>query len=124
MPRSRPPPPRLTKQAEEFLAQPTLGQAWVAVVDDLAGGYLICTFVYSFEHGGLMAEIDELFVQESLRGQGIGRALVAQALRELPALGCHALQMQVADGNLEAQRFYRGLGFAEKPGYRLWVKAL
>ena len=115
---------RIRKQAREFLAQPAFGQAWLAEVEGLIAGYLICTFVYSFEHGGLMAEIDELFVREDLRGQGIGRALVAQASGELPARGCHLLQMQVADGNLEAQRFYRRLDFGEKSGYRLWIRAL
>jgi len=115
---------RLTRQIEEFLAQPAFGQAWLADVDGVAGGYLICTFVYSFEHGGLMAEIDEVFVEQGLRGQGIGQALVAEALHDLSARGCHALQMQVADDNGAAKDFYRRLDFTEKAGYRLWIKAL
>jgi ribosomal protein S18 acetylase RimI-like enzyme len=79
----------------------------------VAVGYLLCTFVYSFEHGGLMAEIDELFVGAAYRQQGIGRALLARARTALAACGCLWLQMQVADDN--ARR---------KSGYRLWVAPL
>jgi ribosomal protein S18 acetylase RimI-like enzyme len=71
-----------------------------------------------------MAEIDELFVVAPHRAQGIGQALVARARATLAARGCVCLQMQVADDNLPAQRFYARLGLQEKSGYRLWVAPL
>ena len=116
--------PRIATQVRELLAKPHLGRVWLAFVDDDIQGYLICTFVYSFEHGGLMAEVDELFVRERARGHGCGRRLIEHAVAELAASGCRALQMQVADGNLEAQRFYSRLGYSERAGYRLWIKRL
>ncbi len=115
---------RLRRQLGEFLSTPAYGCGWLALSDKLAVGYLLCTWIYSFEHGGLMAEIDELFVSAEHRAQGIGQALVARACSALPARGCVGLQMQVADDNFPAHRFYRRLGFEEKRGYRLWVAPL
>jgi len=115
---------RLRRQLEEFLSTPAYGRGWLAMHTDVPVGYLLCTFVYSFEHGGLMAEIDEIFVASSYRRQGVGQALLASARSSLTALGCLCLQMQVADANALARRFYTRLGFEEKAGYRLWLAPL
>lgn len=117
-------PSRLRRQLREFLSEPAYGCGWLATRSDVAAGYLLCSFVYSFEHGGLMAEIDELFVAAPFRRQGIGQALLDKAQSELGARGCRHLQMQVADDNEEAQMFYSRLGFRQKTGYRLWVAPL
>ena len=115
---------RLRRQLEEFLSTPAYGRGWLAGRTGVSVGYLLCTFVYSFEHGGLMAEIDEFFVGAQYRRQGIGQALLAQARSSLAALGCVCLQMQVADGNALARGFYTRHGFEEKTGYRLWLAPL
>jgi ribosomal protein S18 acetylase RimI-like enzyme len=115
---------RLRRQLDDFLATPAYGRGWLATHTGTTVGYLLCTFVYSFEHGGLMAEIDELFVSAEYRRQGTGQALLASARTALMARGCVCLQMQVADGNKQSQRFYSQLGFKEKSGYRLWVSPL
>jgi len=117
-------PARLRRQVDEFLSTPAYGRGWLATRSGVAVGYLLCTFVYSFEHGGLMAEIDELFVAADYRQQGIGQGLLARMRAELAARGCVCLQMQVADGNTRTQGFYSRLGFKEKNGYRLWVAPL
>jgi ribosomal protein S18 acetylase RimI-like enzyme len=115
---------RLRRQLKEFLATPAYGRGWLATRTDVPVGYLLCSFVYSFEHGGLMAEIDEFFTAAPSRRQGIGQALLAGARSSLAALGCVWLQMQVADANTLARRFYTRQGFEEKAGYRLWLAPL
>ena len=115
---------RLRRQLEEFLSTPAYGCGWLATRGGVALGYLLCSWVYSLEHGGLMAEIDELFVVAEHRAHGVGRALVARARAALAARGGVCLQMQVAENNLPARRFYDWLGFEEKRGYRLWVARL
>jgi ribosomal protein S18 acetylase RimI-like enzyme len=117
-------PSRLRRQLAEFLSEPAYGCGWLAMRGDVTVGYLLCSFVYSFEHGGLIAEIDELFVAAPYRRQGIGQALLVGARTDLATRGCHCLQMQVADDNHEAQGFYTSLGFKEKSGYRLWLAPL
>jgi ribosomal protein S18 acetylase RimI-like enzyme len=115
---------RLRRQLEEFLSTPAYGRGWLAMRTGVAVGYLLCTLAYSFEHGGLMAEVDEFFVGAPYRRQGIGQALLARARSSLAALGCVCLQMQVADGNAQARDFYTRQGFEEKSGYRLWLSPL
>src|ERR1700734_1345464 len=78
---------RLRRQLHEFLSTPAFGRGWLATGSGGALGYLLCTLVYSFEHGGLMAEIDELFVGPAHRRHGIGQALLAKARTELAAQG-------------------------------------
>jgi ribosomal protein S18 acetylase RimI-like enzyme len=117
-------PSRLRRQLAEFLSEPAYGRGWLATRSDVAVGYLLCSFVYSFEHGGLMAEIDELFVAAPYRRQGLGQALLARAKSDLAVRGCRYLQMQVADDNEEAQTFYGQVGFKRKDGYRLWLAPL
>lgn len=117
-------PGRLRRQLEEFLARPAYGGGWLAMHAGVTVGYLLCVLVYSFEHGGLMAEIDELFIRPEYRRRGAGQALLTAARTQLAARGCGALQLQVADDNPGAQDFYARLGFRPKSGYRLWVAAL
>jgi ribosomal protein S18 acetylase RimI-like enzyme len=117
-------PSRLRRQLTEFLSEAAYGCGWLATHGNAAVGYLLCSFVYSFEHGGLMAEIDELFVAAPHRRQGIGRALLGRAQAELATRGYRSLQLQVADDNTQAQGFYSRLGFEQKTGYRLWLAAL
>lgn len=115
---------RLRRQLQEFLSTPAYGRGWLATRMGTPIGYLLCTLVYSFEHGGLMAEIDELFVDAGHRRRGVGQALLERARSQLTGLGCLVLQMQVADDNRDSQRFYSRLGFREKRGYRLWLAPL
>jgi ribosomal protein S18 acetylase RimI-like enzyme len=115
---------KVRRQLRDFLSNPAYGRAWLADHGGVAAGYLVCALVYSFEHGGLMAEVDELYVAAPWRGQGIGRQLLAAARSELAVQQCVSLQMQVADDNERAQRFYARLGFRQKFGYRLWVAPL
>jgi ribosomal protein S18 acetylase RimI-like enzyme len=117
---------RLRRQLAEFLSEPSYGCGWLATRTrpEVAVGYLLCSFVYSFEHGGPMAEVDELYVDTPYRRQRIGQALLGRARMDLAARGCHYLQMQVAEDNAPAQEFYAQQGFKQKTGYRLWLASL
>jgi ribosomal protein S18 acetylase RimI-like enzyme len=46
------------------------------------------------------------------RGEGIGRALVAEAERRLLALGCPKVQLMVRPGNEGVLGFYDAIGYA------------
>lgn len=52
-----------------------------------------------------------LAAAESRRGQGVGRALVAEAERLLLALGCPKVQLMVRPDNAGARGFYDALGY-------------
>lgn len=54
--------------------------------------------------------IDDLCVDESLRGQRIGRALYDAAVQYARRLGCYNLTLNVWAGNDSAKRFYESCG--------------
>lgn len=59
------------------------------------------------------AEITDLGVREGFRRRGIGRALVAEAMRWVRASGVRRVEVQVAHGNAEGQAFWRAEGFGD-----------
>lgn len=64
----------------------------------------LCWDLFPFLHG--------LFVEESLRRRGLGRALVAFWEQEMRRQG-HALAMTSTDAHRPAQHFYRALGYRD-----------
>lgn len=107
-----------------FFNQTELGAGWIAYSEQQVLGHILCSTVFSFEHGGLTAAIDELYVIAEARGQGVGRLLVQHAETEMRKAGCVHIEMEVAARNGRAQRFYSLLGFASRAGYSMMHKPL
>jgi ribosomal protein S18 acetylase RimI-like enzyme len=107
-----------------LLAEPELGACWVAEAGGELCGYLLAVFMFSFEHGGLMAEIDEIFVSTQKRSMGVGALLLAHAERDLATRGLVRLQLQLGVENHRARIFYERLGFGRRAGYELLDKAV
>src|SRR5450432_2251402 len=84
---------------QRLCTEPALGSAWVAESGGQLLGYLIAVSVLSFEHQGLMAEIDEFFVADEARGHGAGAALLQALEAALVPDGCVRLHLQVGMGN-------------------------
>jgi len=99
-------------------------QCWLAEQAGEVGGYLLAVLVFSLEHGGMMAEIDEFFVTPAFRRHGIGAALLLQAESALQASGVRRLQLQLGSGNAQARDFYAARGYGRRAGFELWDKAL
>ena len=59
-----------------------------------------------------VAMIHDLAVRPDVRGQGIGRALVAAAFERFRRRGLQYVQVSYAPGNPEAARFWPHLGFS------------
>lgn len=109
---------------QRLCAEPALGSAWVAESAGELVGYLVAVSVLSLEHQGVMAEIDEFFVEARARGQGAGAALLEAVEAALAAQGCVRLQLQIGNGNHPARAFYERRGFRGRDGYTLLDKPL
>jgi GNAT superfamily N-acetyltransferase len=116
--------PRIAALLGELLAAPDRGAVWVAETAAGLGGYLLAVFMFSLEHGGLMAEIDEFFVLPEMRSAGIGAQLLATAERDMAARGLCRLQLQLAVENHRGRAFYFSHGFLARCGYELLDKSL
>jgi ribosomal protein S18 acetylase RimI-like enzyme len=58
-----------------------------------------------------LAELTELYVDETFRRRGIGRALIEQAERAAQERGAESLMLLTGGKNLAAQEFYRSSGY-------------
>jgi GNAT superfamily N-acetyltransferase len=90
----------------DFLARSQLGHCWVAEEGDQLIGYLLAVYMFSLEHGGMMAEIDEFFVLSKKRSLNAGAALLDTASRTMRQEGITHLQLQLGTQNLNGKRFY------------------
>lgn len=107
-----------------FFANPALGCGWIADHFGEAVGYLLACYVFSLEHGGLTAEIDEFFVLPAHRGSGLGRRMLATAEKAFTEAGCTNVALQLGRSNDAARAFYRHAGYGERDGYELMGKVL
>lgn len=77
-------------------------------------GYAFCVFTQHFNDNILTdirtLYIDDLCVDESLRGKHIGRSLYAYVLEFARREGCYNLTLNVWECNQGAKRFYEGCG--------------
>lgn len=99
----------------ELIANPSLGALWFLEVEGQTAGYLLLTMCYSLEFHGRFALLDELYVEEAWRGQGIGAAALDFAGRESRARGLHAMRLEVTHANPRALDLYRRSGFVVDP---------
>jgi GNAT superfamily N-acetyltransferase len=56
--------------------------------------------------------LEDLYVLDSARGTGMGRALVQASLDRARERGCRRVELDVNTGNAAARRLYESLGFA------------
>lgn len=82
-------------------------------------GYIIITFGWSVEFGGLDGFIDEFFIRLGVRGRGIATEVLLTLPRALAAAGLRGLHLEVRADNASAQRLYKRAGFVLRDGYHL-----
>ncbi len=103
---------RSKKLFHEFIENENLGKAWLIYDSEVIVGYVILTFVFSFEYGGKIAFIDEFYLQEKARGKGIGNKTVAFIKSESTKLSLKLLYLEVENHNEKAQKLYLAHDFA------------
>ena len=99
-----------------LLAEPRLGRVWLveAHAPDAgvaAAGYVVLTFAFGMEYGGLMAAIDDLYIRPAYRNRGLGGAALIEVRERCAKLGVRAIGVEVDAGNDAARAVYRRTGF-------------
>lgn len=59
--------------------------------------------------------LEDLFVHESARGTGLGKALTETCIERARARGCKRIELDVNESNTNAIRLYTSLGFSTEP---------
>ena len=86
-------------------------------------GYLVLSFGYSLEMGGIDGFLDEIYIRPPVRGRGLAREALGALLAELARSDMAAIHLEV-DRDSAAGGLYRGLGFARRDRYCLMTKTL
>ena len=94
------------KLFQEFITNENLGKSWLIFSENEIVGYIILTFIFSFEYGGKIAFIDELFIKETARGKGIGKEAIQFIQGEVSKLSLKLLYLEVETHNENAQKLY------------------
>lgn len=69
-------------------------------------------FRYGIWRAGGDCLLEDLFVDSSARGAGLGRALVEATIGRARARGCRRVELDVNEANDAAQRLYGAFGFS------------
>ena len=87
-------------------------------------GYVIVTFGWSVEFGGMDAFIDEIYVRPAVRGRGIASEVLISLPQALAEGGVKAMHLEVDKDNEGALRLYARAGFKPRERYVLMSKHL
>jgi GNAT superfamily N-acetyltransferase len=113
----------LQRATQGLIEDHRLGRILTARLDGGLVGVAVISFLWTLEHGGPAAWLDEVYVEPSRRGEGIGRKLVEAAMQVARDSGCIALDLEVDAGHEAAERLYERMGFRRHRRVR-WVRML
>lgn len=99
----------------KLLRSPSLGRVWIMRDGAKAVGYLVLTLNYDLEFGGFEGIVTDLFIRSPYRAQGLGRRALALVYDHCRLAKIGTVELQVKEGNRDAQAFYRRLGFRTLP---------
>ena len=102
----------------------TFGFIVIASRGDNPIGYAAICYGFSIEFGGRDSFLDEIFVEKSSRGSGVGGALVKLAVEIAKERKVKALHLEVSRSNEKAEHFYSNLGFKSRKNFNLMSKNL
>lgn len=87
-------------------------------------GYIIVTFGWSVEFGGLDGFIDEIYIRPGVRGRGVGSEVITSLVAMLKSVGMKALHLEVEPANDRALGLYKRCHFKARDGYTLMSRVL
>lgn len=87
-------------------------------------GYIILTFGWSVEFGGMDGFVDEIYIRPAIRGRGIATEVLLDLPKALAGAGLTALHLEVDRTDEAAHKLYLRTGFKLRDRYALMSKRL
>lgn len=101
---------KIQKTFHSLSAHPDKGAIMVIEVEDSTIGYAILINFWSNELGGNILNIDELYILQEFRSQGLGSGLIKYLISSGFANSV-AIRLEVTPENSRARELYKSLGF-------------
>lgn len=117
----RPSERRLARLFDDALAGDSSFKLFFAVAADELCGMVSLAIAPTTQGAGCFGYLDDVFVLEPYRGQGIGTRLMREALKHARESGCVRAELGTRRDNIRARRLYERLGFEEVDGVRYWL---
>ncbi|KAK2719477.1 thialysine N-epsilon-acetyltransferase-like isoform X3 [Artemia franciscana] len=95
--------------------------ALVCQVNTKIIGYSIYFYTYSTWEGRVVY-IEDIYVQESYRGKGIGTAFIKHVAKIAVSKSCQRLELSVLNWNTASRKFYESLGGVDLTESEGWNK--
>ncbi len=87
-------------------------------------GYIVLTFGWSVEFGGMDGFVDEIYIRPAVRGRGIATEVLLDLPKALAGAGLTALHLEVDRSNEATQKLYLRTGFRPRERYMLMSRKL
>jgi ribosomal protein S18 acetylase RimI-like enzyme len=105
--------PTLTERARQMLAA---GELTVLLVGEGPDGLAQMRFLSSLWSAAPSCCLEELYVAPSLRGRGMGRALLEAAMDVARAAGADRIELNTGETDTAARALYESAGFTNREG--------
>lgn len=104
----------MEREFEDRLSNPEW-LAFIALQDNCESGYVLVRITDKpesvFSYASRTLYVDQLYVDEAQRGQGIGKALIEKVLELAKSNGIQTVQLDHWSANEEARGFFGKMGF-------------
>jgi ribosomal protein S18 acetylase RimI-like enzyme len=98
---------------DQVISNPGIGRIWMVKVNKEVAGYMLLTFGFSLEFKGRNGLLDEFFLHEKWRGQGLGKQTLRLMQKEAKAMGMKAVHLEVTRDNEKALKLYEKVDFKD-----------
>lgn len=93
---------------DELMKSDTYAEAFIFENEETIAGYGLIAKTYSQEAGGMVVWIEEIYVKEDFRGNGIGSEFLEYVKENIPA---KRYRLETEPENIGAQKLYKRHGF-------------
>lgn len=100
------------------------GAVWLIGPRRAPVGYIVVTFGWSVEFGGLDAIVDELYIRPAVRRRGMGFEALNGIAKALKDAGVCALHLEADREDEDVQRFYARARFKPRENYMFMSRPL
>jgi len=100
------------------------GAVWLIGPRKAPVGYIVVTFGWSVEFGGLDAIVDELYIRPAVRRRGMGFEALNGIAKALKDAGVRALHLEADRDDEDVHRFYARARFKARENYMFMSRVL